>query len=64
MDFPFFVWLLDQYWKVLNQPSERLTSPDVFPLFGKPIFLAYPMIVLFYNKYFVTLGFGLLVYQT
>ena len=42
VDFTLIAWQLDQYWEVLNPPSERLNSPDVFPLFGKPIFSACP----------------------
>ena len=46
-----FAWLLDQYWEVLNPPSEKLTLPEVFPLFSK--FLACHPILLFCNKYFL-----------
>ena len=32
-NFYFFVWLLDKYWAVLNQLSEKFNSQEVFPEF-------------------------------
>ena len=31
-EFYLIVWLLDHYWKVFNQPSKKLTSPEIFLL--------------------------------